>query len=325
MTFSRSRAARCYRAAIVAATSVAALVGAHATAPAAKTPARVYVVDCFGDLVSIDAASPKVLAHRALAELLPPVPPTPVICLLNAPHWEEGQLAFDMSAGGEFDEDEQHHRDVRIDLSTDRVTRLSDERPAPPIVSAGPVLDELAAGNTPTGQALAPFATTDGHGVASVAADEAARTGHFVLMQLVRGRPDATAFAVVDLQTRVARVVANAPPAHLSQMHLSQTGRSVLIEVSATPVAPRTRSVLRRSGRLIQIDVDTGRITHDRVLPMLAADGKDPRVLCFSDDGQIVIGAKNTNHVWLVQGARTIQLDVPNDLTTSCFFSDKAD
>ncbi len=111
----------------LATAATAGVVGlAHAVT---AVPTRLHVVDCFANAVDIDLASAKVLRRRSLAGLLPPVPPKPIVCLVYSPRWEDGQLAFDMAAGGEFDEDELHHRDVRIDLSTDRVSKLSDEHP----------------------------------------------------------------------------------------------------------------------------------------------------------------------------------------------------
>ena len=329
MSLSRRNAFDLRRTTVAAATVICvggvtlALSAARAAVPPSAAPTRLHVVDCVGEFVNIDLVSAKVLQHRSFRDVLP-VPAQPEACVVNSPYLEDGKLAFEMSSRP-LDGEDFRYRHVQFDLSTGRVIRISDEHIQADPTFADPVVNDVASGETTAGKALAPFSRPDDHGGRYVDVDAGIRTGRFVLARLVDVPPGTSAFAVVDMETKSVHVVANAPPAYYSQMHLSQTGRSVLIEVSATPTVHGSRAPLKRSGRVVQIDVDTGRVTHERTIPMLTADGEDPRVLCFSDDGQIVIGERNTNHLWLIQGAKTTLLDVLNDVSSECFFSGRAD
>ncbi len=292
---------------------------ANAATPTGMTPTRLAVVDCNAELVDIDLVLAKVLGRRSLRDVLP-VPAQPEACVLNSPYLEDGKLAFEMSSRS-IDGEDFRYRHVQFDLSTGQVVRISDEHVLPDQTFADPIVNEIANGDTLAGKAFAPFSRPAEHGGRYVDVDAEARLGRFVLARLVDVPPGTSAFAVVDMQTKSVRVVKEAPQAYYSQMHLSSSGRSVLIEVSATPTVHGSRAPMERSGRVVQVDVDTGRITRQQIIPMLKADGADPRVLCFSDDGQIVIGARNTHRLWLIQGAKTTQLDVANDVSSDCFFS----
>lgn len=306
---------------VAALASAACLAMGCATFPATAGPARAEVVNCAGNLVTVDIASATVQARRALADALPQVRPQPATCLVTNPRLDGQRLEFEMPATPFDDPAAVRYRTVRLDLPTGQVSVDATLHSLADPLPLRRALDAAVA--TPAGQALLPFSRTEDHGGRIVLASESDRAGRYGLLRLADSPAGRTAFVVVDTSAGTVHVVAEAPLANTKQLHLSQSGRFVLVEEAAAQPgagASSVNSAAQRSGRVVEFDIETGRIVRDQVIPMLASGSRDIRVMCFSADGAVVLASHAEGRLWLVQGENTSSLDVDNDVSSRCFF-----